>query len=139
MSGIWFEPVCARQRTRGLAFGFVMIACLAAADAEVDISKLPPTATRPVDFVKDIQPIFAQNCYGCHGAKKQEAAFRLDSKEVALKDGEQPRLSGLPPSKLTQGMGPAGKLLSIQSFNSPDRFVRHSSSKVQIGSNCFGV
>ena len=53
-----------------------------------DISKLPPPADRPVDFIKDIQPIFAQNCYPCHGPKKQEAAFRLDSKQIALKGGE---------------------------------------------------
>ena len=56
--------------------------------AEVDLTKLPPPATRPVDFVKDVQPIFANHCYGCHGAKRSEAAFRLDVKEVALAGGE---------------------------------------------------
>ncbi len=61
---------------------------LAIAAAAVDVSRLPPPAARPVDFVRDIQPIFAQNCHGCHGPKKQEAAFRLDAKEVALKGGE---------------------------------------------------
>ncbi|MEP7339856.1 MAG: PSD1 and planctomycete cytochrome C domain-containing protein [Acidobacteriota bacterium] len=37
-----------------------------------------------VDFVRDIQPIFAASCAGCHGAKKQAAGLRLDSKKVAL-------------------------------------------------------
>ena len=37
-----------------------------AAPAAVDVSKLPPPAGRPVDFVKDIQPIFANSCYQCH-------------------------------------------------------------------------
>src|SRR5215211_1187850 len=49
---------------------------------------LPKVATRKVDFVKDIRPIFAENCYGCHGPTKQEAAFRLDHKATALRGGE---------------------------------------------------
>src|SRR3954469_18237312 len=53
-----------------------------------DSGSLPPAATRPVDFVKDIQPIFADRCLGCHGPKKHEAEFRLDAKEIALKGGE---------------------------------------------------
>ena len=31
-----------------------------------------------VDFRRDIEPIFRANCYQCHGAKRQEAAFRLE-------------------------------------------------------------
>jgi len=56
--------------------------------ATVDTSKLPAAAARKVDFIKDIQPIFEQNCYGCHGPKKQESAFRLDQKMGAMKGGE---------------------------------------------------
>src|SRR4051812_18081344 len=37
-----------------------------AADVVVDLSKLPPPAQRRVDFIKDIQPLFAKNCYACH-------------------------------------------------------------------------
>jgi mono/diheme cytochrome c family protein len=54
----------------------------------VEVSKLPPATTRKVDFVKDIQPIFAENCYACHSAKKQEAAFRLDHKPTVFKGGD---------------------------------------------------
>ena len=53
--------------------------------ATVDPSKLPAAATRPVDFAKDIQPLFADRCYSCHGSGKQESAFRLDQKVAALK------------------------------------------------------
>src|SRR5258705_139393 len=49
---------------------------------------LPQPAKRKIDFVKDIQPIFAENCYGCHGPRKQEAQFRLDHKATALRGGE---------------------------------------------------
>src|SRR5436309_2502762 len=52
------------------------------------IRNLPPPKQGAVNFVKDIQPIFAEHCYGCHGPKKQEALFRLDAKEIALKGGE---------------------------------------------------
>jgi hypothetical protein len=41
-----------------------------------------------VDFVQDVQPILKERCYGCHGAQKQEAAFRLDHKPSALKGGD---------------------------------------------------
>src|SRR2546423_3707556 len=50
--------------------------------------KLPEPAPRKVDFVRDIQPIFSAHCYECHGQKKQEAQFRLDSRDVALAGGE---------------------------------------------------
>jgi hypothetical protein len=32
-----------------------------------------------VDFARDIQPIFAESCYGCHGPKVQMAGLRLDT------------------------------------------------------------
>jgi len=41
-------------------------------------------AQQKVDFVRDIQPIFAASCAGCHGAGKQAAGLRLDSKKLAL-------------------------------------------------------
>lgn len=47
---------------------------------------LPVTAA-PVDFTKDIQPIFSARCYDCHGAAKQESALRLDNRESAYKGG----------------------------------------------------
>jgi mono/diheme cytochrome c family protein len=53
-----------------------------------DASRLPPPATRAVDFQKDIQPLLANHCYECHGPKKQQAELRWDTKESALKGGE---------------------------------------------------
>jgi len=46
---------------------------------------LPPPAQRQIDFVNDVQPIFAAHCYACHGPKKQEAQFRLDAGTLPLK------------------------------------------------------
>ncbi len=73
-----------------LVAGFVsvILAGRPALAATVDVSKLPPAATRPVDFAKDVQPIFAKSCASCHGAEKQKSGYRLDSAAAALKGGE---------------------------------------------------
>src|SRR5437867_3066179 len=65
-----------------------LFSCPGAKAAEVDVSKLPPSASRKIDFVKDIQPIFANHCYECHGPKKQEHDLRLDQKTTATRGGE---------------------------------------------------
>jgi mono/diheme cytochrome c family protein len=57
--------------------------------ADVDASKLPPAATRPVDFSTDVQPIFEASCWNCHGPKRTESGFRLDQRKAALKGGER--------------------------------------------------
>jgi mono/diheme cytochrome c family protein len=52
------------------------------------LAKLPAPAQRKVDFVKEIQPIFAKSCYPCHGPNRQEADFRLDLKAAVMRGGE---------------------------------------------------
>jgi hypothetical protein len=42
----------------------------------------------PVDFKRDIQPIFAERCYGCHGPEKHKGGLRLDRKADALAGGD---------------------------------------------------
>ncbi|MCA9091309.1 MAG: PSD1 domain-containing protein, partial [Planctomycetaceae bacterium] len=42
----------------------------------------------PVDFVRDIRPIFLKHCDSCHGAEKQKSGLRLDIKSEAFKGGE---------------------------------------------------
>src|SRR5688572_16706829 len=61
---------------------------LTAFAATLDLGKLPPPATRAVDFTSDIKPIFAAHCVQCHGADKQRSGLRLDDREAALKGGE---------------------------------------------------
>jgi mono/diheme cytochrome c family protein len=55
---------------------------------EAAVAKLPLPVDRKIDFVKDIQPIFAQHCYACHGPEKQESGFRLDVRKRALAGGD---------------------------------------------------
>jgi len=76
-------------RSLRLLLPFLGAASLAAATAAVvDVSKLPPAASRRVEFAIDIRPIFEKSCHACHGAEKQKADYRLDSKAAALKGGE---------------------------------------------------
>ncbi len=73
----------------GLPLIFCLVAiCGPAVGAEtVDISKLPPPAARPVDFVKEIRPMLETACLKCHGPEKQKGGWRVDVKETALKGG----------------------------------------------------
>ena len=58
------------------------------AAAPTNDGELPPAATHPVDFAKELQPLFAERCYDCHGEKKQESGMRADSREALLKGGD---------------------------------------------------
>lgn len=49
---------------------------------------LPPAVSRPVDFARDVQPIFEANCVSCHGPKKQKGGFRLDLRADAMAGGD---------------------------------------------------
>ena len=40
------------------------------------------------DFGKEVRPILAQSCFGCHGPDKQKSGYRLDLRETALKGGD---------------------------------------------------
>jgi ankyrin repeat protein/mono/diheme cytochrome c family protein len=50
--------------------------------------KLPPAASKKVDYKRDIQPLLAQNCYSCHGPEVQQAGLRLDLRQNALRGGD---------------------------------------------------
>jgi mono/diheme cytochrome c family protein len=44
-------------------------------------------AADKVDFVKQVEPIFKESCYSCHGAEKQKGKLRLDSPDAFKKGG----------------------------------------------------
>ena len=60
----------------------------AAAEPPAENRALPPAANRPVDFVRDIQPIFAASCNHCHGEEEQEGQLRLDAKAIVMRGGK---------------------------------------------------
>ena len=45
------------------------------------------SAQGPIDFKRDIEPIFAASCFQCHGPKKAAGQLRLDVKTAAMKGG----------------------------------------------------
>ncbi len=54
----------------------------------VDTSSLPASATAPVDFARDIRPLFEKHCVKCHGPEKQKGGWRADVRDSALKAGD---------------------------------------------------
>lgn len=48
----------------------------------------PARAGAPVDFIRDIQPIFKASCTECHDAKKHKSDLRLDNRLDGLRGGE---------------------------------------------------
>ena len=97
------------------------------ADAATIPALTPPSSTvvsNVIDFARDIQPIFAERCYSCHGAEKQKSGLRLDRKTNALAGGDSGKIlqphksaesllikyvSGLDPEKI---MPPKGERLT---------------------------
>ncbi|MGH9719961.1 MAG: PSD1 and planctomycete cytochrome C domain-containing protein [Bryobacteraceae bacterium] len=56
--------------------------------ASLGLAQAPASRARPpVDFTRDIQPIFKVSCLGCHSGEKPEASLRLDSRDRAFQGG----------------------------------------------------
>ena len=49
---------------------------------------LPPPANHPVDFAKEIKPIFEASCIKCHGRGRTKGDFSIENRETLLKGGE---------------------------------------------------
>jgi mono/diheme cytochrome c family protein len=47
---------------------------------------LPAPADPPVDFIRDIKPIFEKSCIRCHGPQKPKGKFRMDSRAGAFEE-----------------------------------------------------
>jgi len=43
----------------------------------------------PVDFARDVRPIFTTNCIGCHGPSQQAGGLRLDQRSSAMAPGSR--------------------------------------------------
>lgn len=114
---------------------FVVWSCLAAlstATAKLtpdQVQALPPPASRPVDFSRDIKPIFDASCIKCHGRGRVKGGFKLDTRETVLKGGD----SG--PSVLA-GKSDGSFLIELVSGLNPDSVMPKKGSRLtpeQIG------
>jgi mono/diheme cytochrome c family protein len=116
-----------------------LLAALFAAGASSHAENAPDTIAGPaeVNFVRDIQPIFAENCLKCHDGVKHKGGMRLDSKATAFIGGDSGDPSIVPhdisKSKLIQlvrgddpsaVMPPKGKRLSTAQIDLLVRWVK---------------
>lgn len=89
-----------------------------------EVESLPPSANRPVDFAKDVEPLLKTRCQGCHGKAQQLSGLRLDQAEGAMKGGysgavikpgasaESSLIHRIAGAKQLMVMPPAGKKLT---------------------------
>jgi ankyrin repeat protein len=50
----------------------------------VCLAQTPPA----VDYDRDVRPILAANCFGCHGPRQQQSGLRLDLRQNAMRGGD---------------------------------------------------
>jgi len=70
-----------------VAFFAMLPLSLAAAPADL-AARLPPAAARPVDFVREIQPLLENACVKCHAKGKEKGGFSLETREALLRGGD---------------------------------------------------
>ncbi|HEV3137965.1 MAG TPA: c-type cytochrome domain-containing protein, partial [Pirellulales bacterium] len=65
------------------------------ANADDETQARPPAAA-PIDFSADIQPIFVEHCYKCHGGNQRRGGLKLDVLADAQSGGDsgKPILGG---------------------------------------------
>jgi hypothetical protein len=74
------------KNTIKLVIAFFGIVALVRASSEDAIRAVP--LEERIDFSKQIQPIFKQFCYRCHGLEKQKSGLRLDQRKAAFDGGD---------------------------------------------------
>lgn len=52
------------------------------------VAKLPPPAAHPVDFEKEIKPLFEAACIKCHGRGKDKGGLSIETRDAFLKGGD---------------------------------------------------
>src|SRR5262245_42516054 len=57
--------------------------------AELGDPKKLPAPAPSFDFDKDVREVFENSCLHCHNAEKAKGGLRLDTRELALKGGDE--------------------------------------------------
>jgi mono/diheme cytochrome c family protein len=78
---------------------------------------LGPAAAAPVEFARDVRPIFEAHCAACHGPEKQKSGFRLDERARAFAGGESGRAAIVP------GHPESSPLLQLVDGSNPELFM----------------
>ncbi len=83
---------------------------LATSLAFIALAALTTQAAEPVSFVRDIAPVLLDNCVSCHGPKKAEGGYRLDSYVQLARAGDSGE-SPLPSADVDKKDAALGELL----------------------------
>ncbi len=83
---------------------------LATSLAFIALAALTTQAAEPVSFVRDIAPVLLDNCVSCHGPKKAEGGYRLDSYVQLARAGDSGE-SPLPSADVDKNDAALGELL----------------------------
>jgi WD40 repeat protein len=69
---------------------------------ESPLAAAPPARTGPVSFINDIAPLFKENCFACHDAKKRKGKLDMTTFENLRKggDNDDPIVAGKPDESL---------------------------------------
>ncbi|MEA2710620.1 MAG: hypothetical protein QOF78_3221, partial [Phycisphaerales bacterium] len=99
---------------------FVFILCavtFSAASARVAAAaEIPPAVARPVDFQKEVVPIFQSSCVTCHSSGKTEADLSIETREKMLEGGASD--PAIVPGKSADSL-----LIHLVSGQDPDRIM----------------
>lgn len=92
-------------------------------------AKVPPAVARPVDFVKDVAPIFESACMQCHANGTFKADLSIESRDKLLEGG------GSSPA-IVVGDGAGSLLVQLVSGVDPERIMPEKGKRLtdeQIG------
>ncbi|MCL4207037.1 MAG: DUF1549 domain-containing protein [Pirellulaceae bacterium] len=76
--------------------------------------KLPPALDRPIDFARDVRPLFEQHCCSCHGSQSQESGLRLDRRAALIAGGDLGKV-------VIPGDSAASRLIHYVAGTNPDQ------------------
>ncbi len=87
------------------------------------LAQLPPSSQAPVDFARDIKPIFEASCVQCHARGKAKGAFNLETLDDFLFGGD----SGTP---ATPGKSAESLVVELISGLNPDIVMPQKGTKL---------
>jgi hypothetical protein len=117
LAGSWLSeslPMFSLSAIRGKPLGIIAISLAAAGILWIAWPHAISFSRKPVDFSRDIRPIFNQNCTSCHGGVRQKNGVSFIFREEALGTGKSGRRTIVP------GNPDASELMARVTSKDPD-------------------
>jgi len=113
-----FSPMVSRALRTSLS-GCLALALATSAGAALSpeqVAQLPAPAAGPIDFARDIKPLFEASCVQCHARGKAKGAFSLETRDDFLFGGD----AGAP---AVAGNSAESHVIELISGLNPDRVM----------------